>query len=325
MGMNKVLVTGANGYLGAQVCRHLSQQGYAVSGLCYPSIPDDKQWQQPFAELLVGDVRDTATLGSIAKNGYDTIVHLVSLDHHQSNGDPAFVASVNITPTWTLLDTFSKNGLRKFIYFSTIHVYGKNIEGAVTEEHAVNCNNAYALTHYLSENICRYYADNSEVECVVARLSNSYGQPVFANNNCWWLVVNDLCRSAWTDKKIVLQSNGSPLRDFIYGKDVCQAVQILIEKGLNKNVYHISSGSTYTILELAQKVQQVYRKRTGVEIPITSANASTPTVSKPYNMVNDKLKALGFAPAYDLEAGIANVFDYLKNIFSDQLTATGDQ
>jgi UDP-glucose 4-epimerase len=313
--MEKILVTGANGYIGAQICRYLSQQGYRVSGLCYPQIPDDNHWRQFFEELFVCDIRDAGALQKIAEKKFDSIIHLVSLDHHQSNGEPAFVASVNITPTWNLLDSFSKNGLKKFIYLSTVHVYGKNLQGTVTETYSVNCANPYALTHYLSENICRYYGANSDVQCMVARLSNSYGQPVFADNNCWWLVVNDLCRSALTDKKIALQSDGSPLRDFIHGSDVCRAIKILLEKGNNNTTYHISSGVTYSILELAQKVQKVYQRRTttGAPLPITTATVPPSTEQGTrYAIDNSLSRQLGFVPEYDIERGIEELLEYLE-------------
>jgi UDP-glucose 4-epimerase len=309
MGIKKILVTGANGYLGAQICRHLTQCGYSVSGLCYPQIPDDIEWKNLFDDLFVCDIRDTEKLHQIAENQFDALIHLISLDHHQSNGAPAFVSSVNVTPTWGLLDIFSKKGLKKFIYFSTIHVYGKNLSGNIDENYPVKCANAYALTHYLSENICHYYAENFQTECVVVRLSNSYGVPVFVDNNCWWLVVNDLCRMAFFDKKIVLQSDGSPLRDFINGHDVCQAVKILIDKGENGKTYHISSGETYSIAELAEKVQKVYKKLFGEDISISKAAPLNQHI-EPYIISNTLLKNLGFLPQFDMEKGIETLFKY---------------
>ena len=53
------------------------------------------------------------------------VINLISLNHHQSNNNPNFVSSINVMPTWNILDSLSKNGLNKFIYFSTIHVYGE--------------------------------------------------------------------------------------------------------------------------------------------------------------------------------------------------------
>ena len=51
-------------------------------------------------------------------------------------------------------------------------------------------------SHLLSENICNYYNDKTETDCINVRLSNSYGSPIFKENNCWWLVINDLCKTA---------------------------------------------------------------------------------------------------------------------------------
>ena len=308
--MQKILITGANGYLGAQISKYLKLSGFSVSGLCFPNIPDDAQWKNCFEELFACDVRDPEMLRQIAENEYDTLVHLVSLDHHQSNGAPDFVTSINVTPTWNLLDIFSKKKLKKFIFFSTIHVYGKNLNGNITENSPVNCANAYALTHFLSENICHYYAQNSDTECVVARLSNSYGEPEFTDNNCWWLVVNDLCKMAVENKKIVLQSDGSPLRDFINGKDVCQAVETLINKGENGKTYHISSGETFSILELAEKVQTVYQQLYGENLPIFKAESTNQIIPK-YKIDNSELLKIGFQPKISLEKGIENLFGYL--------------
>jgi len=308
--MQKILVTGANGYLGAQICQYLWQQGFCVSGLCFPKIPEDRQWQNGFEQLFEFDIRDTEKLQQIAENKFDVVVHLVSLDQYQSNGEPDFATSINVTPTWNLLDIFSKKGLKKFIYFSTIHVYGKNLDGNITENYPVNCENFYALTHYLSENICRYYAKNSATECVVARLSNSYGSPVFAENNCWSLVVNDLCKTAVKNRQIALQSDGSPLRDFIHGQDVCRAVKTLIDKGENGKTYHISSGETHSVLELAQKVQKVYQKLYGEILPVFKAENSNINAPKNYKIDNSELQQLGFQPEIPLEEGIAGIMNY---------------
>ncbi|MDR2840584.1 MAG: NAD(P)-dependent oxidoreductase [Paludibacter sp.] len=307
----KILIIGANGYLGAQISIHLANQGYKVSGLCFPEIPNDTNWINLFENLFVSDIRDTKKLAEIAENQYDILIHLVSLDHHQSNASPDFVASVNITPTWNLLDIFTKKGLKKFIFFSTIHIYGKDIAGDIAENYPTNSQNPYALTHCISETICKYYAVNSETDCTIVRLSNSYGSPVFSENNCWWLVVNDLCRQAFSDKKIVLQSDGSPLRDFINGIDVCRAVENIIENGEKNETYHISSGKTYSILELAQIVQKIYKSVYNKQIDILTAK-STQNYPKKYIINNNKLTQIGFSTSVSLDEGVKKIFEYFE-------------
>lgn len=308
----KVLVTGGSGYLGARLCLHLANEGYAVTSLCHSKIPIDENWVSKMDRVLLGDIRDEDFMQEVAEYKYDVLVHLVSLDHHQSNGNPSFVSSVNITPVWSLLDLFSKQGLGKFIYFSTAQVYGTLKDELVTESETLNVRNAYGLTHQIGEVICEYYNRVTEVDCCVVRLSNSYGAPFFQGNNCWWLVVNDLCRMAYTQKQIVLQSDGTPLRDFIHGWDVCRGVEAIIETTEKHTTYNLNSGVTLSIMEIAEKIKKVFAQRYSLILPITGAERKNKTEVNRYQLDNGLIRSIGFEPKWSLEDGINELFDYLE-------------
>ena len=184
----------------------------------------------------------------------------------------------------------------------------------------------YGLTHLLSEQICNYYNKSTDINCINVRLSNSYGSPVFLENNCWWLVINDLCKTAFYDKKIILLSDGSPQRDFIHSSDVYNAVDVLIQtqiKNLQNNTYHVSSGETLTILELAHVVKSVYKSRYEIDIDIILPNKSisnNPNIysnSERYTVDNTKLKSLGFIPKTSLLTGVNETFEFLENQYDD--------
>ena len=249
---------------------YLAKEGYKVTTFDSIDPSSHSQWVSLMDEVVVGDIRDESTISDLADKNFDVVVHLISLDHHKSNFSPNFVSSINIMPTWNLLDKFTQNGLDKFIYFSTIHVYGELPKKMVTENQPACPLNAYGLTHLLSENICNYYNKITDTKCINIRLSNSYGSPIFKENNCWWLVINDLCRSAIEENQIRLKSDGSPQRDFIHGDDVASAIDLFVNgKNNNKNnIFHISSGRTFTILELAHKVRSVYNQEYNNEIEI---------------------------------------------------------
>jgi nucleoside-diphosphate-sugar epimerase len=309
----KIFVTGSSGYIGARICLHLANAGYAVTALCHSKIPLDKNWVIKMDKVLIGDVSDEDFLQKIAEFEYDVLIHLISLDHHQSNKNPAYVSSVNITPVWSLLDIFSKKGLKKFIYFSTAQVYGELGDEIVKENKSLSSQNPYGLTHQIGELICEYYNANSSVDCHVVRLTNSYGAPIFEENNCWWLVVNDLCRMAYTQRKIVLQSDGSPLRDFIHGWDVCAGVKLIIETEKKYPVYNLSSGITISILEIAEKIKYVFAQRYGIQLPIMlgSEQKKRPKTVV-YQIDNSLIQSIGFRPQWSLEDGINDLFDYLQ-------------
>ncbi|MGG7035220.1 MAG: NAD-dependent epimerase/dehydratase family protein [Flavobacterium sp.] len=308
----KILITGGSGYVGARLCLHLANEGYAVTALCHSKIPSDINWVAKMDRVLVGDVRDEKFLYELAEYKYDVLIHLVSLDHHKSNGLPSVVSTVNVIPVWSLLDIFSKQGLGKFIYFSTAQVYGMLQNEVVTENRNLRTQNPYGLTHQLGEVICEHYNRTSPVDCRIVRLSNSYGAPVFEENNGWWLVVNDLCRMAYVQKEIVLQSDGSPFRDFIHGWDVCRGVQSIIETSETHSIYNLSSGNTLSIMQIAEKINTIYSQRYGKILSIKTAEGKSNTIAFAYKIDNRLIRSIGFEPKWSLEAGINDFFDYLE-------------
>lgn len=310
--MKKVLVTGGSGYIGARLCLHLANEGYAVTPFCYSNIPKDETWISKMDDIIVGDVRDEEILVKLAENHYDVVIHLVSLDHSHSNGSPSYVSSVNIAPVWSLLDIFSKHGSRKFVYLSTVQVYGALKSETISEFCQTKTQNAYSLTHDIGEVICEHYNRVSKIDCRIIRLSNSYGAPVFKENNCWWLVINDLCRMAYRQNEIVLQSDGTPLRDFIHGWDVCRGIQTIIETNQKHSVYNLCSGVTLSIMEIAKKIKVVFLERYGVEISITTVNPGSILDINKYLLDNSRIKSIGFEPKWSLEMGINGVFDFLE-------------
>ena len=319
--MKKVLITGACGYLGARLSKCLAEIGYSVTTFDSYDPSAHTQWVSLMDEVIIGDILNEATILKLAKKNFDVAIHLISLDHHKSEENPNFVSSINVMPTWNLLDKLTQKGLEKFIYFSTIHVYGDLSKGNITEDHHLNPSNAYGLTHLLSENICNYYNNRTETECINVRLSNSYGSPVFKENNCWWLVMNDLCKTAIENNEIRLESDGSPKRDFIHGDDVARAIDAFVNrKNINgNNIFHIASGETLTILELAHKVRLVYNQEYNKEIEIILPDKSIseyPDISNNidrYRISNNRLNEIGFLQKVNLESGIIEIFKYLEN------------
>ncbi|MBT4368918.1 MAG: SDR family oxidoreductase [Candidatus Marinimicrobia bacterium] len=302
--------------------KHLAVKGYNVTVFDSYRPSNYNEWILLMDEIIIGDISDESAISRLADKNFDIVIHLISLDHYKSENDPNFVSSINVMPTWNLLDSFTKNGLKRFIYFSTIHVYGNLPSGIITEDQIPQPSNAYGLTHLLSENICNYYNEKTETECINVRLSNTYGSPVFKENNCWWLVINDLCKTAVENNEIRLKSDGSPQRDFIHGDDVAKAIDILInyKNNTGDNIFHIASGQILTILELAHRVKSVYTKMYDKEIDIILPDNSISEYpdsdnSKDidrYVISTKRLKNLGFKQGLDLELGINEIFYYLK-------------
>ena len=312
----KILITGANGYLGSHITSRLLEQGHDITGLTIDSFSGNP-WHSN-VDIIIGDIRDKELLTKLAAGQFDAIIHMVSLDHFGSEGEIEFVNSINVLPTWNLLDIFTKLKLKKFIYFSTQQVYGRIDNIVVDETHPVSPVNSYGLTHLMSEDIVNLYNNKTSTDAISVRLSNSYGNPVFKENNCWWLVVNDLCKTAFNENTIRLSSDGSPMRDFIHVSDVALAIErLLLTDTKSENVFNISSGVTLSILELAHIVKKIFLKRYNKSIDIVLKDGSISLASNianqsKYTIDSSKLKDIGFKAQTSLEQGINLLFDYLE-------------
>jgi len=315
--VKKVLVTGACGYLGARLSKYLAENGYIVTAFDSFNPSKYSNWISLMEEVIIGDIRDEITLSNLAKKKFDLIIHLISLDHHKSEDNPNFVSSINVMPTWNLLEKFTKYGLKKFIYFSTQQVLGELPATIIDESHEPNPSNKYGLSHLVSERIVDFYNKVTDTACVNIRLSNGYGSPVFKENNCWWLVINDLCKTAFSKNEIKLLSDGSPQRDFIHISDICRAIEILIKAdgSFDENIFHIASGETLTILELALTVREIFKDRYQEEINISVPDDSIPVESRSeerFSIDITRINELGFQPKTPLKDGINELFDFLE-------------
>jgi|TARA_B100000315_G_scaffold136259_1_gene125570 UDP-glucose 4-epimerase len=318
----RILITGATGYLGAHLVIKLKRDNI-VYGLCRKRPKDKSILGIPKRNIIVGDLSQTKTYTELSNYNFNIIIHLVSLDHKKSETTPKKVIDVNVLPTLQLLDYFSNNGLEKFINFTALQVLGQLNPIKITDTYEPNPQNKYGLTHLLSEKVVNYYNHTTDVNCINVRLASGYGSPVFVDNNCWWLVVMDFCRTAINNKIIKLLSDGSPQRDFIHITDICNAVGILVSSNpdnLKYDNYNLGYGKTYTILELAHKVSQIYRKRYNKECPVILGNgniSSNPSsISKDPKFEYDihRLFDIGFKPAVELNQGINEIFNYLDNL-----------
>jgi len=319
--MKRILITGGNGYIGARLSYELSNLGHQVSLLCYPNIPDDQNWLDVMDSVFVGDITESEVVNSLTDSNYDLLIHLVSLDQYQSDANPVLVNNVNVLPLWNLLHSFNTKGnLSRCIYMSTVQVYGQILGRLVTEETPILPVNSYALTHKLCEDICNYFNQISPIECISLRLSNSYGQPVLKNTSCWGLVVNDLCRQAYINNKIVVLSDGTPERDFIHFSDIVKAFKLLIDSNeLPYKTFNLCSGKTYTIFELARIISEgynlKYNKDIRVHINSQAKKVSTDTVVHQKTVwSNQRLMDLGYISSMSLFNGIVSLFDYFDSV-----------
>ena len=318
----RILVAGANGYLGGRISEYLTAQGNDITALIHHKSADWDRRLSKIDRVVKGDARNKNLLLSAIEGDVDCIVFTISLDHRRSSNNPFDTLSTNVGILWTLLDICAEKGKGKLIYLSTQQVYGKSKAGEVIcEEDTLLPVNPYGLAHKYCEDLCSLYSRERGLDCISLRLSNSFGAPAFSSCNCWWLAINDFCKTALGHGKINLLSDGSPQRDFIPISDVCKAIEMLINlpvSTLPHRIYNLGSGKTHTILELAHAVASICTDRYGKEFPVvlpggnishdTGQHRNIPRFT--YDI--SRLRSLGFAPSDKLRPGIEEVLNFLE-------------
>jgi UDP-glucose 4-epimerase len=170
----------------------------------------------------------------------------------------------------------------------------------------------------MGEKMCDYYGNKTKKKFISLRLSNGFGSPIFKENSWSWLVINDLCKMAYYEKKIVLQSDGAASRDFIHVSDVAKAVEHVFINGENieSGIYNLSSGRMSTLLEIAHIVKIVYFDIFESIIPVYH---SSDILSEKYDpqiietkISNQKLLNTGFEIETSIESGIREIFNYFQ-------------
>ena len=153
-------------------------------------------------------------LNSLKKiNNIDILLHPIGLNRHQSIINPKKAILVKKKYTNKIIKFAKKNSIKKIIYFSTIHVYSKNLIGTIKENTKCKNNHPYALAHRCAEDILKNKS-NKNLKVIILRVSNLFGIRAIRNQNQFSLVINAFMKQSILKKKIVVNDKYM-IRDFI--------------------------------------------------------------------------------------------------------------
>lgn len=301
--MTRILITGAFGYVGGRVGRYLVEQGYILR------LGSREATRQPPKWLGSGDIVATnfdndASLEA-ACQGVDCVIHLANTNESVSRTDPELALRVNGGGTIKLLRAASVAGVKRVIYFSTAHIYGAPLQGVISEETLPRPRHPYAITHRVAEDFVLAANGGDKLKGFVLRLSNSFGAPELGAD--WVLLVNDLCRQAATQKKLVLRSAGLQRRDFVTLADVGRAVRHFIElpwERCGDGLFNLGGENPMRILDVAERVAGRCEAVLGFKPEVQRPAPSTGENDSPLDYRIGKLKATGFTLSSNIDEEI---------------------
>ena len=300
--MKKIAITGAGGYLGGRIFNELkSNPNYSVIG--YSSNENNGTSKLDYCSL-----QECVE----ATKGISTVIYSSGYDAKKCDEGRTILIEDQLKLT-TFLSACLLNNVKRFIYISSAHVYSKFLCGHIDERHPLNSDIPYAINHIQKECICKLYS--KKIEIIVLRLSNSVGYPINSNINCWNLFVNDVCKQAYTNNKIIINGNINLLRDYVAIEDVIQGLKIVIDyqRNFENVIFNLGGDFTRSLFEMATIVREVFNSRynysIGIEYDIEKA---TKLYTFKYSI--NEIKNLGYFPQSHerLISEINGIFDALE-------------
>ena len=294
--MNNILITGGLGYVGGRIVKYLlanTNSEIVVSSRTQANV--STIFGNNRVNLYAADKLTDVNLS--LPDGIDSIIHLASTNEIQAATDPADSILVNVHDSYILLQKAIRQKVKRFVYFSTAHVYCSPLEGSITEEFCPRPIHPYAITHKGFEDFLWAANQKKEIEGIIVRLSNSYGAPILPDVNRWTLLVNDLCRQAVENKQMLLKSSGLQLRDFVTLSDVCRAVHHLLLLPVDKlgdGIFNLGGNHVISVFEMAKLIQQRFIEEFNLPVQLIRSDPDGKEQVAPLRFYSNRLAESGF-------------------------------
>ena len=310
---SKVLVTGADGFIGSHLAEALIQAGAHVRGLVYYNSFGSKGWLDgsPLAgdmELISGDVRDGAQMQQLVK-GVDVVFHLAALIAiPYSYRAAASYVQTNVEGTLNIVQAARDQGGVRVLHTSTSEVYGTARAVPIAEDHPLQPQSPYSASKIAADAMAMSFHLAHGLPLTIVRPFNTYGPRQSAR-----AVIPTVITQILKGKRKIKLGSLSPTRDFNYVSDTCAGFLALAEcdAALGKTV-NIGSDTEISIGDTARLIA----KTIGAEIEIESDEQRLRPANSEVERLhcdNSQIRALtGFRPRIGFEEGLARTVEWFR-------------
>ncbi len=307
----KILITGGYGFIGSHFIKHILSKysdykivnldniSYCANLKNLKCIENNKNYT-----FIKGDITDTQTVENAAKD-VDWIVNFAAESHvDNSINNPKIFAKTNIEGTINLLNAVNKFNIKKFLQISTDEVYGANKEGYFDETQPLRPNNAYSISKASADMYVINYFKTYGTPVLITRSSNNYGENQYPEK-----LIPFFIKKLLNNEKVTIYGNGLQKRDWLYVKDNCEAIDIVLHKGQIGEIYNVSSHTEKTNLEVTKHILNYLNKSENM----IEFVKDRPQHDTRYGISNDKIKKLGWKNRYDFEESLNKTIEWNIN------------
>ena len=306
--MKYVLVTGAAGFIGAALSKSLQAKGYSV--VTVDNLSTGFKSNIPEGVIFIkGNCQDSHIIKSLEKYKFEGIFHIAGQSSGEVSFDnPIYDLESNASSTLLLLKLALKVGCKKFMYASTMSIYGYLGDHPVKEDEIKTPVSFYGIGKMASEHYLRIYEDYG-IDSYAMRLFTVYG-PGQNMDNLRQGMVSIFMAQANNFKHIHIKGSLDRYRDFIYIDDVVSAFIMAFESNLNGfNYFNVSTSVKTTVGQLIENIINLFSEKITQKIE----GRTDGDILGMYGN-NDMLKSIiGWHPQTELKDGLAKMYKWLKN------------
>ncbi len=311
----RVMVTGAAGFIGAEICRRLLVSGAEVTGLdnFHPHYSVNVK-KNNLAELslfkgfsfLEGDITDGREFSEILKRSRcNMVVHFAAeVGAGRSMIFPGDYYKVNVLGTQNVIDASVSLGIKKIIMASTSNIYGDNIEPVLKENEAIpDPVTPYAVSKLVNECMGKIASDQYGIDIVVLRIFSAYGPGQRPD-----LAIHKFTRLIESGQPVRLFSDNKSYRDYVYSVDIAQAVVKCLEHISGFQLMNIGSGRgihLYEVIEILENIIGVKADVIYIDPPPGHINSGIADITKAE-------KLIGYKPVFVFDKGVREFYKWFK-------------
>ena len=303
----RVLVTGGAGFIGSNFVHYLlgdtEHSIVTLDALTYAGSKENLEGvlDHPRHEFVEGDVRDRSLVDEVVDR-VDAVVNFAAESHvdRSIEGAEPFV-STNVQGTQTLLDAARRSDVDRFVQISTDEVYGEIETGEFSEEDRLDPRNPYAATKASADLLARSYYSTYGLPVLITRTSNNYGPRQHPEK-----LIPKLIDRASRGESLPIYGDGSNVREWIYVRDNCRAIDLVLRRGGVGEIYNIGSGIELQNVEVAERVIEAV----GASEDLIEFVEDRPGHDRRYAVETRKISDLGWQPNWSFERGLEETVDY---------------
>jgi dTDP-glucose 4,6-dehydratase len=305
-----VLITGACGFIGANVLNYLCVKYKDLHFINIDRLDycasirnvtvNCKDYKYDFHNC---DIQDSKTILYFLKYySVDTIIHFAAQTHvDNSFGNSIQFTIDNVLGTHTLLECCREYGrIKRFIHISTDEVYGEvELDGDECHETKIlKPTNPYAATKASAEHLVFSYYHSFKLPIIITRGNNVYGPRQFPEK-----LIPKCIESIKNNRRFTIHGKGNTVRNFIHVDDVSTAIETILFKGVVGEIYNIGSKNEFNVMDIVKKIIYYMNNSEHIE-PYIEYVEDRAFNDLRYSVSNKKLTQLGWSEQVKFEDGL---------------------